>query len=385
MPYGRRLSLASCLARRSSPSVRATPPQAWTRRCSRSVAPRALAQSLARRRAQAHGPDARRRAMQPTSTVRRRDADVPVIFSRTPYNFNWWDVRTGAAPPWRRRSHAVKRGYAYVEMNERGHSSPRELRHPRRPGGDGETRSLALGRRRGRTAVRAHRLLVDGGVADGRRGARPEGLAAIVPQGFGAGVGRVGPYYEQELVRGGAVRCCSSPALREQNQVGRGSRRDDAGAARPGVAALLTSRRRCPGGMGDGAPHLPSIDILKAVDGPRGSTRLHARADGARSCGARPNDSPGNRGRLFPRHRINTRDSGSCPGTTCRWAEPWRRTTPCGGRRGPSRGPAVRGLAPTLHCAYKRATENTVVGERSVGDARLDYDASHTFGGSTTS
>ena len=31
-------------------------------------------------------------------------------------------------------------------------------------------------------------------------------------------------------------------------------------------------------------------------------------------------------------------------------------------------------IAPTLHCAYKRATENTVVGERSMGDARLDYD-----------
>jgi predicted acyl esterase len=32
-------------------------------------------------------------------------------------------------------------------------------------------------------------------------------------------------------------------------------------------------------------------------------------------------------------------------------------------------------IAPTLHCSYKRATENTIVGERSVGDARLDYDA----------
>jgi putative CocE/NonD family hydrolase len=31
-------------------------------------------------------------------------------------------------------------------------------------------------------------------------------------------------------------------------------------------------------------------------------------------------------------------------------------------------------IAPTLHCAYKRATENTIVGERSVGDARLNYD-----------
>jgi putative CocE/NonD family hydrolase len=31
-------------------------------------------------------------------------------------------------------------------------------------------------------------------------------------------------------------------------------------------------------------------------------------------------------------------------------------------------------IAPTLHCAYKRATENTVVGERSMGDPRLNYD-----------
>jgi hypothetical protein len=31
-------------------------------------------------------------------------------------------------------------------------------------------------------------------------------------------------------------------------------------------------------------------------------------------------------------------------------------------------------IAPTLHCSYTRATENTVVGERSVGDARLNYD-----------
>src|SRR5439155_1219853 len=32
-------------------------------------------------------------------------------------------------------------------------------------------------------------------------------------------------------------------------------------------------------------------------------------------------------------------------------------------------------IAPTLHCGYTRATEDTIVGERSVGDARLDYNA----------
>jgi putative CocE/NonD family hydrolase len=30
-------------------------------------------------------------------------------------------------------------------------------------------------------------------------------------------------------------------------------------------------------------------------------------------------------------------------------------------------------IAPVAHCAYTRATENTIVGERSMGDARLDY------------
>jgi predicted acyl esterase len=30
-------------------------------------------------------------------------------------------------------------------------------------------------------------------------------------------------------------------------------------------------------------------------------------------------------------------------------------------------------IAPTLHCSYTRATEDTVVGERHMSDARLDY------------
>ena len=30
-------------------------------------------------------------------------------------------------------------------------------------------------------------------------------------------------------------------------------------------------------------------------------------------------------------------------------------------------------IAPVAHCAYTRATEDTIVGERSMGDARLDY------------
>ena len=46
---------------------------------------------------------------------------VPIVFVRTPYNFNYWDVRNGAPRDMSAELDAVKRGYAYVEMNERGH------------------------------------------------------------------------------------------------------------------------------------------------------------------------------------------------------------------------------------------------------------------------
>src|SRR5690348_16840742 len=46
---------------------------------------------------------------------------VPIVFVRTPYNFNYWDVRNGVPRDMSAELDAVKRGYAYVEMNERGH------------------------------------------------------------------------------------------------------------------------------------------------------------------------------------------------------------------------------------------------------------------------
>src|ERR1700751_1741856 len=45
----------------------------------------------------------------------------PVIFSRTPYNFNFWDVRNGAPADMSTELGAVNRGYVYVVRNERGH------------------------------------------------------------------------------------------------------------------------------------------------------------------------------------------------------------------------------------------------------------------------
>src|SRR5579884_3409477 len=72
-----------------------------------------------------------RKVMVPMSDGKRMAADIyrpkdaskkyPIIFVRTPYNFNYWDVRLGAPRDLTAELEAVKRGYAYVEMNERGH------------------------------------------------------------------------------------------------------------------------------------------------------------------------------------------------------------------------------------------------------------------------
>ncbi len=72
-----------------------------------------------------------RKVMVPMRDGKRMAADIyrpkdtskkyPIIFVRTPYNFNYWDVRLGAPRDMSAELDAVKRGYIYIEMNERGH------------------------------------------------------------------------------------------------------------------------------------------------------------------------------------------------------------------------------------------------------------------------
>ena len=58
-----------------------------------------------------------------TDIYRPSDAKgpVPIVFVQTPYNFNFWDVRNGVPSDMSNILTAVKRGYAYVVQNERGH------------------------------------------------------------------------------------------------------------------------------------------------------------------------------------------------------------------------------------------------------------------------
>jgi predicted acyl esterase len=44
----------------------------------------------------------------------------PAIWVRTPYNFNYWDVANGVPRDMTMALTAIKHGYAFVEMQERG-------------------------------------------------------------------------------------------------------------------------------------------------------------------------------------------------------------------------------------------------------------------------
>jgi hypothetical protein len=119
------------------------------------------------------------------------------------------------------------------------------------------------------------------------------------------------------------------------------------------------------------------MDIMKAVDGPRGIFADPMPVDtGGAMIRRQPNDPAWYKGGLWHDNmKINV------PGF---WFMSWydvsvgpnlaaynhvRKTA-----RPEIADQQYAVIAPTLHCAFKRASENTIVGERSVGDARLNYD-----------
>jgi putative CocE/NonD family hydrolase len=206
-------------------------------------------------------------------------------------------------------------------------------------------------------------------------------FAAMVAQGFGAGVGRVGRFYEQRnWYRGGAVQMLFIAWLYgQQNQVRpmlppntsqeallRASKAFDLAAQLPPVD------------WSKALAHLPVQDIITAVDGPGGIFADSMPVPtGGRMIQRTPNDSAWYRGGLYhddmPFH------------VPAMWFMSWYDVSTAPNlelfdhvRRTAAPDVAERQyavIAPVLHCSYKRATENTVVGERSMGDARWDYDA----------
>src|SRR2546423_524209 len=306
---------------------------------------------------------------------------VPIIWVRTPYNFNFWDVRNGVPADMKAALTAVKRGYAYVVQNERGHFFSEGnydiLGAPRTDGYDAlawlSSQSWANGKV-GTTGCSS--------TAEYQMGIAAMGLpayAAINVQGFGAGVGRVAPYYEQgNWYRGGAVQMLFIAWLYgEQNQVRpmfppNTSQEDLIRASK----SFDLAQQLPPVDWSQALRHLPEMDIIKAVDGPHGifADSMPVETGGAMIKRA-PNDPAWYKGGLY-----HDDMPLNLPGL---WFMSWYDVSV-----GPNLAlynhmrktarPQIADeqwaiIAPVTHCGYTRATEDTVVGERSMGDARFDY------------
>jgi uncharacterized protein len=319
-----------------------------------------------------------------TDVYRPKDESkkYPTVFVRTPYNFNFWDVRNGAPRDMRNELDAVKRGYVFVEMNERGHFFSEGnydiLGAPLSDGDDAFTWIAKQPWSNGKVGVIGCSSTAEWQLAVASLG--NPAFTTMIPQGFGAGVGRVAPYFEQgNWYRGGAVQMLFIAWIYgQQNQVRpmfppntsqedliRASKLFDLAPQMPGVDWSKALR------------HLPAEDIIEAVNGPHGifADKMSVDTGGAMIRRA-PNDPAWYKGGLWHDNmKINV------PGF---WFMSWYDVSV-----GPNlaaynhvrktASPEIADqqyavIAPTLHCAYKRAEENTVVGERSVGDARLNYD-----------
>src|SRR5213592_2363081 len=318
-----------------------------------------------------------------TDIYRPKDASgkVPTIWVRTPYNFNFWDVHNGVPADMTAALTAVKRGYAYVVQNERGHFFSEGhydiLGAPRSDGYnaiDWLSKQPWSNGKIGTTGCSSTAEYQMGIAALGH-----PAYAAMNVQGFGAGVGRVGPYYEQgNWYRGGAMQMLFITWIYgEQNQVRPmfppDTSRDDLIRA---SKSFDLAQHLPPVDWSQALWHLPVQDILKAVDAPHG---IFADAmpveTGGRMIQRAPNDPAWYHGGLYHDDmKLNV------PGL---WFMSWYDVSV-----GPnlalynhvrqSAAPEVASqqwavIAPVAHCAYNRATADTIVGERSMGDARLDY------------
>ena len=305
----------------------------------------------------------------------KTDKPVPVIFSRTPYNFNSWgdgERRTRTA---QRALAAVKRGYAYVVQNERGrYYSEGEwdiLGVPLTDGYDAFSWMKEQDWCNGKIGTYGCSSTAEWQMAVAALDHPSH--AAMVPQGYGAGVGRVGDINEQgNWYRGGAEQMLffswlygvehdkfkpRIPAGATQEDLIRISRFYDLAPENPRVD------------MSEALQHLPIQDILQNIGGKREIfDKMIIR---------KPEDPAWYKGGLYH----DNMDFG----VPSFWFASWYDVsiTPnialFNHVRANASDPEVRDnqymvIAPTLHCRFTRATENTIVGERSVGDARLNYD-----------
>jgi hypothetical protein len=305
----------------------------------------------------------------------------PAIWVRTPYNFNYWDVANGVPRDMTAALTAIKRGYAWVDMQERGEFFSE---------GEWDVLGAPLTDGDDEVAWMTHQPWSSGRVGTTGCSSTAEwqigvvardipGYAAFNAQGFGCGVGRVGPFYEQgNWYRGGAFMMYNIPWFYGNQKPQRPM--FPANTSQEDLIRLSKSwdlaARMPPVDWSKAYWILPVQDILKAVGGPKGIfADSMPVATGGRMIQRTPNDPAWYRGALFhDDKRINV------PGL---WFMSYydiaiapnlelynfvRRTA-----KGEAANQQWAIIAPVGHCQFTRATEHTIVGERDMGDARLNY------------
>ena len=303
------------------------------------------------------------------------EGKYPIVFSRTPYNFNTWVDGKMTTRTLEEAYQAVSRGYAYVVQNERGRFfSEGEwdiLGTPITDGYDALDWMSKQSWSNGKVGLIGCSSTAEWQMAVASQ--NHPALAGMVAQGFGAGVGRVGKFMEQgNWYRGGAQQMLFTswlygtqhdklaprlPLGIEQKDLQRIQKFYDMGPEMPRVD------------WAKGLSHLPVQDIIKNAQG----------ADGIyeKMAVRKPNDPAWFKGGLYHDNMpmevpaywfVSWYDVSSAPNIAL-----------FNHVRNAARSKEIADnqylvIAPVLHCSYKRAVENTIVGERSVGDARLNYD-----------
>ena len=329
----------------------------------------------------------------PADIYRPKDTSkrYPTIWVRTPYNFNFWDVSNGVPRDMSAAVRNVKRGYVHVDMQERGHFFAEGnwdiLGPPLTDGYDELEWMTSQPWSNGKVGTTGCSSTAEWQPAVASLG--HPGFAAMNVQGFGAGVGRVGPYYEQgHFYRGGAVvLAVGSWLFSQQNQV-RPMLPPDATQEEliQGSKLFDLAQRRVSVDWSEAFWHLPTQDFLRALGGPRGvyADSMPVATGGAMIKRA-PNDPAWYRGGLWHDNMqinvpglwfISWYDMQSGPNIA---AYNHVRST----AEGDARDQQWMILAPTAHCGMRRTDngaggaligpEEYMIGERNLGDVRFNY------------
>ncbi|MFW6128778.1 MAG: CocE/NonD family hydrolase [Candidatus Aminicenantaceae bacterium] len=306
----------------------------------------------------------------------KTDKPVPAIFSRTPYNFNSWQDGELNPRSFQTACRMVRRGYAYVVQNERG-----------RYFSEGQWNILGPPTTDGYDAIQ---WIAEQPWSNGKVGLigcsstaewqmavaslDPPGLAAIVPMGFGAGIGRVGEFYEQgNWYRGGVHQMLMTSWLYDYGFIQTYKHRPSFSSDMSREELVCLSKyfdleAEIPEvNWSEALWHLPLMDIIKNLNGPESVYDEMIQR--------KPNDPAWYEGGLYHDDMpfnvpalwfISWYDISISPNLALFNHVRKKAINPEAAHH------QFAVIAPVRHCAFTRATKETIVGERNLGDARFN-------------